>query len=214
VPIAISKNSTIPNVGINGFGRIGQFTDNYIHPLTNHVSFCMLGRALFRLSLVRTDINLVAVNHTALSLEHLLTAIRHDSTHGHSPESTEITILPSDHPSQLPPTTNNPTPQALLYRGRVIHLFSQRDASKLDWKSAGAEYIMESTGKMTSRDTAGVHIKMGGAKRVIISAPSKDVPNIVFGVNHTTYTRGEDIISNASCTVSLLTTSPRMLDLA
>lgn len=84
----------------------------------------------------------------------------------------------------------------------MIHLFSQRDASLLDWKSTGAEYIMESTGKMTTREKASVHIKAGGAKRVIISAPSKDVPNLVYGVNHGCYVKDQDIISNASCTVS------------
>lgn len=141
------------------------------------------------------------MNHTALSLEHLLSAIRHDSTHGACPQSLEITIAPSDHPGLLPPTPNNPSPSGLLYRGKLIHLLSQRDAALLDWKSTGAEYIMESTGKMTTREKAGVHIAVGGAKKVIISAPSKDVPNIVFGVNHVAYVSSEDIISNASCTV-------------
>lgn len=114
----------------------------------------------------------------------------------------DISVAPSDHPSLLPPTPNNPTPSALLFRGKVIHLFSQRDASKLDWSSAGADYILESTGKMTTRETASVHIKHGKAKKVLISAPSKDCPNVVFGVNNTTLTGTEDIISNASCTVS------------
>jgi glyceraldehyde 3-phosphate dehydrogenase len=146
----------------------------------------------------------VAVNHTALSHEHLLTAIRHDSTHGPCPQAWEITVAPADHTSLLPATENNPNPSALLYRGRVIHLFSQRDATKLDWASAGADYIMESTGKMTTREKAGVHIKHGNAKKVLISAPSKDVPNVVYGVNHATYSGAEDILSNASCTVIAL----------
>jgi glyceraldehyde 3-phosphate dehydrogenase len=62
--------------------------------------------------------------------------------------------------------------------------------------------VMESTGKMTTRETASVHITHGGAKKVLISAPSKDVPNVVFGVNHKTYTGSDHILSNASCTVS------------
>jgi glyceraldehyde 3-phosphate dehydrogenase len=199
VPIAVSDISDlqVPAVGINGFGRIGTSPCTLVGDY-----FSPPGRALFRLGLQRNDINLVAVNHTALSLEHLLTAIRHDSTHGACPLSREITIAPSDHPHLLQPTPNNPTPTGLLFRGRIIHLFSQRDASLLDWKSAGAEYIMESTGKMTTRDKANVHIKAGGARKVIISAPSKDVPNLVFGVNHGSYISEEDIISNASCTVS------------
>lgn len=162
------------------------------------------GRALFRLALIRTDINLVAVNHTALSDEHLFTAIKHDSTHGPCPQAWEITIAPMDHPDLLPPTLNNPNPSGLLFRGRLIHLFSQRDASKLDWASAGVHTVLESTGRMTTKESAGVHIKLGGAERVIISAPSKDAPNIVYGVNHHTISIQKDrIISNASCTVRL-----------
>ena len=161
------------------------------------------GRALFRLALTRSDVSVVAVNHTALSPEHLLTAIRYDSTHGQCPNSLEITIAPENHPSLLPPTPNNPSPTGLLYHGHMIHLFSQRDASKVDWKAANAEYIMESTGKMTTEEKAMVHLK-SGAKKVIISAPSKDVPNVVYGVNHINgFNPRDDIISNASCTVSL-----------
>jgi len=161
------------------------------------------GRALFRLGLTRTDIKVVAVNHTALSLEHLLSAIRHDSTHGACPQSLEIEIAPQDHPELLAPTDSNPNPSGLIYRGQFIHLFSQRDAKLIDWSAAGAEYIMESTGKMTTRESASVHIKSGRARKVIISAPSKDVPNVVYGVNHVSYVSTEDIISNASCTVSV-----------
>lgn len=158
-----------------------------------------------RRCLDRTDLRLVAVNHTALSPEHLMTAIRHDSTHGALARaiSADLTLAPSDHPDQLQPTAHNPNPSALLFRGRLIHLFSQRNAENLDWASAGAKYIMESTGKMTTRETAQVHITHGGAKRVLISAPSKDVPNVVFGVNHQQYDGKDTILSNASCTVSI-----------
>nr|XP_031857407.1 glyceraldehyde-3-phosphate dehydrogenase, type I [Kwoniella shandongensis]KAA5524479.1 glyceraldehyde-3-phosphate dehydrogenase, type I [Kwoniella shandongensis] len=178
------SSSDVPLVGVNGFGRIG--------------------RAVFRRCLSRTDLRIVAVNHTALSMEHLLTAIRHDSTHGSCKEGWEVTVAPSDHPDMLKPTTNNPNPMALLYQGRLIHLFTERDPKKIDWSQAGAEYIMESTGKLTTREKAGQHIVFGKAKKVLISAPSKDVPNVVFGVNHTTYTGAEDILSNASCTTNCL----------
>ena len=130
-----------------------------------------------------------------------MTAIHHDSTHGRCPQSAEIALAPNDHPDHLEPTANNPYPSALLFRGRLIHLFSQRDPRYVDWASAGAVFVMESTGKMTTRETASVHITHGGAKKVLISAPSKDVPNVVFGVNHGTYTGSDDILSNASCTV-------------
>jgi glyceraldehyde 3-phosphate dehydrogenase len=112
-------------------------------------------------------------------MEHLLTAIRHDSTHGVCPQSSEISVAPSDHPGLPAPTENNPTPSALLFHGRLIHLLSQRDATKVDWSMVGAEYIMESTGKMTTKATAGIHITRGGARKVLISAPSADAPNVV-----------------------------------
>jgi glyceraldehyde 3-phosphate dehydrogenase len=136
-----------------------------------------------------------------LSLEHLLTAIRYDSTHGACANSIEISIASPDDPRLLPATPTNPRPSGLLYRGHIIHLFSQRDPANIDWKSAGADYIMESTGKMTSREKASVHLKQG-AKKVIVSAPSGDVPNVVYGVNHLSgFSPQDDIISNASCTV-------------
>ncbi|ORY34287.1 putative glyceraldehyde-3-phosphate dehydrogenase [Naematelia encephala] len=175
---------TVPRVGINGFGRIG--------------------RAVFRQCLARSDLELVAVNHTALTIEHLMTAIRHDSTHGPCPQAVELSVAPPDHPDLLPRTEHNPVPSALIFRGRLIHLLSQRDPVKLDWQAAGAEYVLESTGKYTTRAKAELHIKHGKARKVLISAPSKDVPNVVYGVNHTTYTRADDILSNASCTTNCL----------
>jgi glyceraldehyde 3-phosphate dehydrogenase len=159
------------------------------------------GRAVLRVSLARDDLRVVAINHTASSMEHLLTAIRHDSTHGICQQATEISVAPDDHPGLPAASLSNPKPCALLFRGRLIHLLSQRDATKLDWEQVGAEYIMESTGKMTTKATAGVHITHGKAKKVLISAPSKDAPNVVYGVNHKEYNGDQDILSNASCTV-------------
>ncbi|WWD00963.1 glyceraldehyde-3-phosphate dehydrogenase, type I [Kwoniella sp. B9012] len=184
VPIAISEQSTLPRVGINGFGRIG--------------------RALFRLLLERDDLLLVAVNHTAHSLEHLMTAIMHDSTHGKFKLGAELSICPPDHPALLQPTPNNPHPSALVFRGRLIHLFSERDTTRLDWTLAEAEYIMESTGKYTTKEKAELHIKYGKARKVLISAPSKDTLNCVYGVNHHVYEGIEDVLSNASCTTNCL----------
>ena len=199
MPIAVPTPA--PAVGINGFGRIGEqpfylFSVQPPGPSTDHT-----GRAVFRLSLVRDDVRIAALNHTALSLEHLLTAILYDSTHGACPQARDLSVCPPDHPDLLPATPNNPNPSALLWKGQLIHLFSQRDASKVDWKSAGAEYVLESTGKMTTYEKAKVHITEGGAKKVLISAPSKDCLNVVYGVNHSMYRGDVDVISNASCTV-------------
>lgn len=185
--MTVTVKNPVPTIGINGFGRIG--------------------RSLFRICLDRTDIKLAAVNHTAASLDHLLVAIRHDSTHGPSPHGREISVLPANDPRQLPANEKNPNPSALLYRGHVIHLFQQRDPNNLDWSQAGVEYVMESTGKMTTVEKAGIHITAAKAKKVIISAPSKDARNIVYGVNHRDYA-DDNVVSNASCTVSCTIVPP------
>ncbi|KAL8287611.1 hypothetical protein RQP46_003469 [Phenoliferia psychrophenolica] len=154
-------------VGINGFGRIG--------------------RAAFRASLDRSDIQVVAINHTAPSLSYLLHSIRYDSTHGTCRHADELSIDDG----------------ALLFHGRRIALFSERDPTKIDWAAVGAEYIVESTGKMLTVELAMQHVR-SGAKKVVISAPSKDAKTIVVGVNRKDYTKDMHVISNASCTTNCL----------
>lgn len=114
--------------------------------------------------------------------------IRYDSTHGVCKHSAELAIDGND----------------LVYRGRRIKLFSERDPSNIDWKQAGAEYVIEATGKMTTVESARKHIQ-SGARKVIISAPSKDAKTIVVGVNRKEYSTDMDVVSNASCTVSPMT---------
>lgn len=135
-------------------------------------------------------LEVVAINHTAPSLDHLLHGIKYDSTHGICRHSKDLSIEDG----------------ALFFRGRRIALFSQRDPTLIDWKSAGAEYIAECTGKMTTVESARKHI-IGGAKKVVISAPSKDAPTIVVGVNRRVYDPSMEVVSNASCTVRYWTNS-------
>ncbi|GAA5858377.1 hypothetical protein JCM8547_004671 [Rhodosporidiobolus lusitaniae] len=167
-------------IGINGFGRIG--------------------RAAFRASLDRTDLQVVAINHTAPTFKHLLRSILFDSTHGPCKHSADISI-----DEQAP---------ALVFRGRRIALTSERDPLKLDWAAVGADYVIESTGKMLTMETAGQHIK-AGAKKVVISAPAKD-PNVmtcVVGVNRKAYISDvHDIVSNASCTTNCLAPLAKVLN--
>ncbi|KAI5478103.1 putative Glyceraldehyde 3-phosphate dehydrogenase [Pseudohyphozyma bogoriensis] len=165
----------VPKVGINGFGRIG--------------------RAAFRASLDRDDLEVVAINHTAPTLDYLLHVIKYDSTHGPCKHGHELSVEDG----------------ALVFRGRRITLFSQRDATLLDWESAGAEYIIESTGKATLTDAAEKHITHGKAKKVIISAPSKDAKTIVVGVNRLEYNPEMKVISNASCTTNCLAPLAKIL---
>ena len=154
-------------VGICGFGRIGKIpsvqslsyrpsADTYISSLRVLVA----GRAAFRASLDRDDLVVVAINHTAPSLDYLIHSIKYDSTHGPLKVANANLSISEDG-------------LALMCLGRRITLFSERDPKKLDWESVGAEYIVESTGKMTTVESAGQHIQYGKARKVVISAPSK-----------------------------------------
>ncbi|MBP3307041.1 MAG: type I glyceraldehyde-3-phosphate dehydrogenase, partial [Anaerotignum sp.] len=93
----------------------------------------------------------------------------------------------------------------IIVDGQKIRVFSESDASLINWAECGAEYIVESTGAFATMEKAGLH-KVGGAKKVILTAPSKDevMPTFVMGVNHETYTKDMDIVSNASCTTNCL----------
>lgn len=91
----------------------------------------------------------------------------------------------------------------LVVNGKKVKFFTERDPSAIPWKSAGAEYIVESTGVFTTTDKAKAHLA-GGAKKVVISAPSADAPMYVMGVNEKTYDGKADVISNASCTTNCL----------
>jgi len=91
----------------------------------------------------------------------------------------------------------------LYVNGQKITVFNERDPAAINWASAGAEYIVESTGVFTTNDKALAHTK-GGAKKVIISAPSADAPMFVMGVNHDKYDKSLTVVSNASCTTNCL----------
>ncbi|GAA6040986.1 hypothetical protein JCM8097_000525 [Rhodosporidiobolus ruineniae] len=169
-------DSTVPAIGINGFGRIG--------------------RAVFRASLDRDDLQVVHINHTAPTTKHLLRSILFDSTHGPLRHSADLSASDSG--------------DALYFRGRRITLSSTRDPSQLNWAEYGAEYVVESTGKMLTVESASQHLQ-SGAKKVVISAPSKDAKTIVVGVNRKEYSPEMNVVSNASCTTNCLAPLAKVL---
>jgi glyceraldehyde 3-phosphate dehydrogenase len=155
--------------------------------------FGRIGRAFTRLALDRADLEVVAVNDVtdAGTLAHLLA---YDSTYGRLGR----------------PVTYGDG--ALLAGDTPIAVLSERDPARIDWAALGADIVIESTGKFRTRETAGAHLK-GGARKVLISAPGKDVDlTVVLGVNTADYDPDRhDVISNASCTTNCVAPMVKVL---
>ncbi len=152
-------------VGINGFGRIG--------------------RLVFRASLSRTDLEVVAVNDPMIDLDYMVYMLKYDSAHGRF--DGEVGTKDGK----------------LVVNGKEVTVFSCMDPKEIPWASAGAEYVVESTGLFTTTEKASAHFT-GGAKKVVISAPSSDAPMFVMGVNNDKYSKDMTVVSNASCTTNCL----------
>jgi glyceraldehyde 3-phosphate dehydrogenase len=146
--------------------------------------FGRIGRLVMRAALDNPEATVVGVNDPFLTVEYAAYQFKHDSVHGLYPE--DVT-----------------TEDGCLVIGKVkVKFFAERDPAALPWGDCGAEIVCESTGIFTTIEKAGLHLA-GGAKRVIISAPSADAPMYVMGVNHTEYD-GATVFSNASCTTNCL----------
>jgi glyceraldehyde 3-phosphate dehydrogenase len=147
--------------------------------------FGRIGRIVFRNAILHDDVDIVAVNDPFIEPKYAVYMLKYDSTHGRF--NGEISVDGTD----------------LSVNGKKVKFYMEKDPANIPWKDTGAEYIVESTGVFTTIDKAKAHLK-GGAKKVIISAPSADAPMYVMGVNESTYDGSADIISNASCTTNCL----------
>lgn len=146
--------------------------------------FGRIGRLVLRAA-VEKGVEVVAVNDPFIDVAYMVYMFRFDSTHGRFKGEVK-------------------EEGGLLYvNGKAIQVFQQRDPAQIPWAKAGAEIVVESTGVFTTIEKAKAHLT-GGAKKVVISAPSADAPMYVMGVNHEQYKPEETIISNASCTTNCL----------
>ena len=147
--------------------------------------FGRIGRLVFRAMAERSNIEVVGINDL-IDAEYMAYMLKYDSVHGAF--NGEVSVQ-----------GNN-----LVVNGKTIRITAERDPNNLKWNEIGAEYIVESTGLFLSADTANAHIN-AGAKKVVLSAPSKDdTPMFVMGVNHKELTDDIKIFSNASCTTNCL----------
>ncbi len=146
--------------------------------------FGRIGRIVFRESFNRDNVEVVAINDL-LDVDHLAYLLKYDSVHGRFAGKVEV------------------KDGKLFVNDKHIRITAERDPSTLKWDEVGVDVVAECTGIFTTLETAQAHIK-GGAKKVVISAPSADAPMFVMGVNHFKATAADTIVSNASCTTNCL----------
>ncbi len=154
--------------------------------------FGRIGRLVFRATVKRDNVDVVAINDL-LDVEHLAYLLEYDSVHGRFDGTVEV-------------KDGN-----LVVNGKTVRVTAERDPKNLKWDEVGADIVAECTGIFTTLETAQSHID-GGAKKVVISAPSKDAPMFVMGVNHNDVKASDTIVSNASCTTNCLAPLAKVLD--
>ena len=146
--------------------------------------FGRIGRLVFRAAMTRNDIEIVGINDL-IDVDYMVYMLKYDTMHGRFNGTAEA------------------KDGKLVVNGQAIRVTAEKDPANLKWNEVGAEYVVESTGLFLTKEKAEAHIK-AGAKRVVMSAPSKDdTPMFVMGVNNKEY-KGQTIVSNASCTTNCL----------
>ena len=154
--------------------------------------FGRIGRIAFRNAIKSGKVEVVAINDL-LDVDHLAYLLKYDSVHGQFDGEVEVK---DGH---------------LVVNGKTVRITAERNPEDLKWGEVGAEIVLDCTGIFTTMDSAGAHLK-AGAKKVVISAPSKDVPMFVMGVNHKDVKAEDTIVSNASCTTNCLAPLAKVID--
>ena len=154
--------------------------------------FGRIGRIVFRNAVEHQNANVVSINDPFIDLEYMAYMLKYDSTHGIF--QGEVTTKDGK----------------LVVNGKSVNVYGERDPANIPWGKDGAHYIVESTGVFTTTEKASAHLK-GGAKKVVISAPSADAPMYVCGVNLDSYDPSHAIVSNASCTTNCLAPLAKVL---
>ena len=154
--------------------------------------FGRIGRLVFRAALKNKNVEVIGINDL-FDADYLAYMLQYDSTQGAFQGTIEVKGA------------------EMIVNGKKIRVTSEKDPATLKWKDIGADYVVESTGLFTTIDSAKGHLA-AGAEKVIISAPSADAPMFVMGVNHKTYKKEMNIISNASCTTNCLAPVAKVLN--
>lgn len=155
--------------------------------------FGRIGRLVFRAAQSRSDVQVVAINDL-LDVDYIAYMLKYDSVHGAFQGSIEV------------------KDGQLVVNGKAIRITAEKDPANLKWDEVGAEYIVESTGLFLTKEKAEAHLQ-AGAKKVVMSAPSKDdTPMFVMGVNNKKLTKDMNIVSNASCTTNCLAPITKVLN--
>lgn len=149
--------------------------------------FGRIGRLVFRAACANPNVEVNAINDPFIDVDYMVYMLRYDTVHGQFQGTIEV------------------KDGDLVVNGHAIKVYACMNPQEIPWGEAGAEYIVESTGVFTTTEKASAHF-VGGAKKVVISAPAKDkeTPMFVMGVNHTKYNKDMKVVSNASCTTNCL----------
>ncbi len=158
--------------------------------------FGRIGKLALRIISNREDVEVVAINDPFMTIEYAKYLLEHDSIHGHFDKEVKINKAGK-----------------LVVGNMKISFYSEKEPSLIPWKEDGVDVVLECTGKFTSYELAKAHLD-AGAKKVVISAPGKEMPMFVMGVNEETYTPDMKIVSNASCTTNCLAPLVKVIDQA